>query len=99
MSPVIPSRLRYALVAVVALLSFGAFAGAGQAKKPVSVFPAPNSEYASDDTTFSFRGLKPKQLGKVRVVGSRTGVKRTVATAPLRRTRRQRRSQGSVQAR
>lgn len=72
--------LRHALIAMAVLLSFGVFAGAAQAKKqakPVSVFPAPNSNYASDDTTFSFRGLKPKQLGPVRVVGSRTGVKRT----------------------
>ena len=70
-------RLVSALLAVAVLLSFGALAGAAQAKKPVSVFPAPNSKYASDDTTFSFRGLKPKQLGKVKVVGSKSGVKRT----------------------
>ncbi len=70
-------RSRHLLIALVAMLSFGLLAGAAQAKKPVSVFPAPNSKYASDDTTFSFRGLKPKQLGAVRVVGSRTGVKRT----------------------
>ncbi len=71
------SRLRPVLFALVAMLSFGAFAGAVQAKKPVSVFPAPNSNYASDDTTFSFRGLKAKQLGPVRVVGSQSGKRAT----------------------
>ena len=77
MSLAVNKRFRAALIALTVLLSFGAFAGAVQAKKPVSVFPAPNSKYASDDTTFSFRGLKPNQLGKVKVVGSKTGVKRT----------------------
>ncbi len=69
------SRLRPVLFALVALLSFGAFAGPAQAKKPkpVSVFPAPKTPVASDETTFSFRGLKPKNLGKVRVVGKKTG--------------------------
>ncbi len=41
--------------------------------KPVSVFPAPGTPVASDATTFSFRGLKPKNLGKVRVIGSKSG--------------------------
>ena len=76
MSLAISTRFSLALVALAALLSLGAFAGAAQAKKPVSVFPAPNSKYASDDTTFSFRGLKPRQLGPVKVIGSKTGRKR-----------------------
>ncbi len=69
------SRLRPVLFALVAMLSFGAFAGPAQAKKPkpVSVFPAPKTPVASDETTISFRGLKPQNLGKVRVVGGQTG--------------------------
>ncbi len=69
------SRLRPVLFALVAMLSFGAFAGPAQAKnpKPVSVFPAPKTPVASDETTVSFRGLKPKNLGKVRLVGGQTG--------------------------
>lgn len=64
-------------MALAVLLSFGMFAGAAEAKKPVSVFPSPTTKYASDDTTFSFRGIKPRNLGRVRVVGAKSGVKRT----------------------
>lgn len=53
----------------------GASATAEAAKpKPVYVFPSPRTQVASDHTTFSFRGLKPKNLGKVKVVGSESGV-------------------------
>jgi hypothetical protein len=67
--------LRVVLVAIAAVLSFGAFAGPAQAKKPkpVSVFPAPKTPVASEETTFSFRGLKPANLGKVKVFGSKSG--------------------------
>lgn len=41
--------------------------------KPISVFPSPGTPVASDRTTFSFRGLKPKDLGRVKVIGSKTG--------------------------
>lgn len=57
------------------LIAFAAFAedsGAGQ-EKTVSVFPAPKTPVASDTTTFSFRGLKPRDLGKVRIVGAKSG--------------------------
>ncbi len=66
-------------MAVAVLLSFGVLAGSAQAKqsKPVSTFPAPNSKYASDDTTFSFRGIKPQNMGPVRVVGSKSGKRPT----------------------
>jgi hypothetical protein len=60
---------------IAAALSLGAFAGTAQAKKskPVSVFPAPKTLVASDATTFSFRGLKPGNLGKVKIFGSKSG--------------------------
>jgi hypothetical protein len=63
------------LAALAALLSLGLFANTAQSSqpKPVSVFPAPTTPVASDQTTFSFRGLKPKNLGKVRVVAAKTG--------------------------
>ncbi len=63
------------LLAFAALMSFGLLTASAEAKKskPVSVFPAPKTPVASDETTFSFRGLKPKNLGKVRVVGAKTG--------------------------
>lgn len=63
------------LVLSLGLAPFGIFAGsanAGQAQ-PVSVFPIPGTPVASDETTFSFRGLNPKSLGKVMVIGSKTG--------------------------
>ena len=68
-------RLLSALLALAALASFGLMTASAEAKKPkpVSVFPAPKTPVASDETTFSFRGLKPKNLGKVRIVGAKTG--------------------------
>ncbi len=71
----IEKRFLSALVALFALTTFGLAASSAQAKKPkpVSVFPAPKTPVASDETTFSFRGLKPRNLGKVKVVGSETG--------------------------
>ncbi|MCB0828838.1 MAG: arylsulfotransferase family protein [Solirubrobacterales bacterium] len=44
--------------------------------KPVTVFPSPGTPVASDSTTFSFRGLKPGDLGPVTIRGSRTGYHR-----------------------
>jgi hypothetical protein len=71
----IEKRILSALLAAAALLSFGLLTASAEAKKPkpVSVFPAPKTPVASDETTFSFRGLKPKNLGKVKVIGSKTG--------------------------
>lgn len=62
-------------MAVAVLFSFGALTASAEAKskKPVSVFPAPKTPVASDDTTFSFRGVKPKNLGPVKVFGSKSG--------------------------
>jgi len=42
-------------------------------KKPVSVFPAPGTPVASEETTISFRGLKPKALGPVTVIATESG--------------------------
>jgi hypothetical protein len=69
------SFVRYPLAALATLLSLGLFAGGAQSSqpKPVSVYPAPTTPVASEQTTFSFRGLKPGKLGKVRVVGAKTG--------------------------
>ena len=69
------NRLRPALMAVAVLFAFGALTASAEAKskKPVSVYPAPKTPVASDTTTFSFRGLKPKNLGPVKVIGSKTG--------------------------
>ena len=63
-----------ALIALAALFSFGLMTASAGAKKPkpVSVFPAPKTPVASDETTFSFRGLKPESLGKVKVYGSQS---------------------------
>ncbi len=68
-------RLRPVLMAVAVLFAFGALTASAEAKskKPVSVYPAPKTPVASDTTTFSFRGVKPKNMGKVKVVGSETG--------------------------
>ena len=74
-------RLRPALMAVAALFAFGALTASAEAKdkKPVSVFPAPKTQVASDDTTFSFRGIRPKNMGPIEVRdrdGNRIGGKR-----------------------
>lgn len=47
--------------------------GAERATAVISVFPSPETPVASDRTTFSFRDLDPAELGKVKIVGSRTG--------------------------
>ncbi len=62
-------------MAAAVLFAFGALTASAEAKKakPVSVYPAPKTPVASDDTTFSFRGLKPKNLGKVKIIGSKSG--------------------------
>jgi hypothetical protein len=71
----IEKRFLAALIALAAVLSFGVLVGTAEAKKPkpVSVFPAPKTPVASDETTFSFRGLKPRNLGKVKIFGSKSG--------------------------
>lgn len=42
--------------------------------KPVTVFPTPGTPVASESTTFSFRGLKARHLGSVKMHGSRSGL-------------------------
>lgn len=42
-------------------------------KNPVTVFPSPGTPAASDSTTFSFRGVKPRYMGPITVVGARSG--------------------------
>jgi hypothetical protein len=60
------------LVSAAAVLLSGSTAQAAK-RSPITVFPAPDTPVASDSTTFSFRGLKPKHLGPVKVTGSRSG--------------------------
>lgn len=74
-----PSRrlISRALIAALSLCAFGAFAGSAQAApKGVAVYPVAGTKYASDKTTISFRGIKPKQLklGKISVVGGKSGI-------------------------
>jgi Arylsulfotransferase (ASST) len=42
----------------------------------VIVFPSPGSRFATSQTQISFRGVAPRRLGHIAVVGSRTGVHR-----------------------
>ncbi len=68
------SRIATAALAASLLVLPGLGGGTpARAATPVSVFPAPGTPVASDETTFSFRGLRPGNLGRVRVVGSRSG--------------------------
>ncbi len=60
----------------VAGSGFGGPSADAAKRVPISVFPAPGTPVASDTTTFSFRGLKPKHLGPVRVTGSKSGLHR-----------------------
>ncbi len=56
----------------VGIALFGLQPGSALAEL-VSVFPAPGTRVASNSTTISFRGIKPKHLGKLVVIGSKTG--------------------------
>ncbi|HEY2657197.1 MAG TPA: arylsulfotransferase family protein [Solirubrobacteraceae bacterium] len=68
-----------AVVAVAAVVGLGV-AGCGSAQVTrtappmVSVFPIPGDRVASPQTQIAFRGLPIRQIGKVVVTGSRTGV-------------------------
>ena len=42
-------------------------------KKPISVYPVAGTPVASNSTTFSFRGIKKKNLGPIVVTGSKSG--------------------------
>ncbi len=46
---------------------------AAKMKRAISVYPSPGTPVASDRTTFSFRGIKKKNLGPVTVTGRQTG--------------------------
>jgi hypothetical protein len=66
------TRTTLSLAATVAawlLIAPGAFGK----RQPINVFPSPGTPVASETTSFSFRGLKPKNLGRIYVYGSRTG--------------------------
>jgi len=70
------------LIAVVALGALGVATTPAQAAKKtvkppkhkIAVYPVPGTPVAGPKTTISFRGLAPKKLGKIKVVGSKTGV-------------------------
>ncbi|MCB0859683.1 MAG: aryl-sulfate sulfotransferase [Solirubrobacterales bacterium] len=42
-------------------------------KYPVTVFPSPGTPVASESTTFSFRGVKPRYMGPIKVYGAQSG--------------------------
>jgi arylsulfotransferase ASST len=66
-------RRCYAPVVVV-LGALSAVAGIGHAAgRPVAVFPIPGSRYNRPFTQIAFRGISPSAIGRVSVVGSRSG--------------------------
>ena len=67
------TRLTVFLAAALLIPAANGLAAPAAGPKPVSVFPSPGTPVASNTTTFSFRGLKPGNLGPVRVVGSSSG--------------------------
>lgn len=73
-----PSRLGRLIGLSLPVFVLIAFAGApnpasARYKNPVSVFPQPGTPVASESTTFSFRGTKPRHMGPIKVYGSRSG--------------------------
>ncbi|MBK5231654.1 MAG: arylsulfotransferase family protein [Thermoleophilia bacterium] len=72
-----------ALIVVASIGMFGAFAAPAPAAKtkpskpktvrPVAVYPIPGTPVAGPKTTISFRGLNPDKLGKIKVVGAKSG--------------------------
>jgi len=66
--------LGLSFVSLVLLFSAVSASSATAAYKfPVTAFPSPGTPVASDGTTFSFRGVKPRFMGPIKVVGSRSG--------------------------
>jgi Arylsulfotransferase (ASST) len=51
----------------------GALVGYGSSAQEVSVFPIPGGRVASPQTQITFRGIPPRQIGRVVVTGSRSG--------------------------
>jgi Arylsulfotransferase (ASST) len=77
MTPRFKARLAGVLVFLV-LMSGGAAAQAaavrsGAHRPAVSVFPIPGDQVAAPQTQIAFRGVAPSGLGRIRVVGSRSG--------------------------
>ena len=66
------SRLATTAGALFVFVLGAAFAPAAQAKK-IAAYPSPNVRVASNETTISFRGLKPGSLGRLIVRGSASG--------------------------
>ena len=64
------SRVSCSLVLSAVALGAGAQSAVAHA---ISVYPLPGTGVASNKTQISFRGIKPSQLGKIVVVGSKTG--------------------------
>jgi hypothetical protein len=69
------SRLATTGIALFVFILGIAIAPAAQAKK-IAASPSPGVKVASTTTTISFRGIKPRALGKIIVRGSRSGVHR-----------------------
>ncbi|MEZ5078232.1 MAG: arylsulfotransferase family protein [Solirubrobacterales bacterium] len=57
---------------ILAVVALGLMASSAIARE-ISAFPAPHTRVASKSTTLSFRGLKPGELKKLVVIGSKTG--------------------------
>jgi len=67
------SRLATTGVALFVFILGAVFVPAAQAKK-IAAYPSPGVRVASNETTISFRGVKPSALGPIVVRGSRSGV-------------------------
>jgi Arylsulfotransferase (ASST) len=75
------SRFTAGLAGILVFLVLMSGAAAAQAKavrhhwhRPVvSVFPIPGARVATPQTQIAFRGIAPSRLGRIRVVGSRSG--------------------------
>ncbi len=69
------NRIVIALLSALALVGVLAISPPAHAKpkRAISVYPLPGTPVASDATTFSFRGIKKKNLGPVTVTGSKSG--------------------------
>ncbi|HNG56365.1 MAG TPA: hypothetical protein PLX70_02850, partial [Solirubrobacterales bacterium] len=66
------SRLATTAAGLFILVLGVAVTSAAEAKE-IAAYPSPNVRVASDTTTISFRGIKPKALGRIIVRGSRSG--------------------------
>lgn len=69
------SRLATTVVAQFVFLLGLAIVPVAQAKK-IAAYPSPGVTVATEETTISFAGIKPAQLGKITVRGSESGVHR-----------------------